>query len=136
MSDVIRFDENPEIFQNIVLFYRADNGKFHIGSTNYYNGRGVADDWLSVLYEEPLPEENGIIMGWNWLDDNSALINLVPTDKAATGIEDFLYAHGLERDWKSIDYVVIRSYPDIEKYFETNTLDKGSAIGFGIRKTA
>ena len=134
MSEVIRFDQNPEIFQNIVTFYRDEKGKLHIGSTYYYNGRGRGDDWMSVLYEEPVPEENGVLMGWNWLDENSATINLVPTDSAATGVEDFLYSHGLERDWKSIDFVVVSGYPMMEEYLNTHPLDKGCAIAFGILK--
>ena len=134
MSTVVRFEEKLDVFQNIVVLYRDESGKLFIGNTCFYNGRGHAEDWMTFMYEESLPEENGILLGWNWLDDNSPHVTLVPETAAETGVEDFLYAHGLERDWKTIDYIVIKNYQEIEDYCAKNKIEPGCAIAFGIRK--
>ena len=134
MSTVVRFEEKLDVFQNIVVLYRDESGKLFIGNTYYYNGRGTGADWMSVMYAEALPESKGILLGWNWLDDNSPKVTLVPENTAETGVEDFLYAHGLEHDWRSIDYINVNNYQDIETYCKENKLAKGHAIAFGIKK--
>ena len=134
MAQLIKYIESPSVFHNIALFYKDEFQKTHIGCTYFYNGRGVADDWLSVLYEEPLPDDiESTILAWNWLDDNSAKIYLVPTDTPETGIEDFLYGNGLDRDWKSIPYVSVQSYPEIEEYLQEYPLETCTAIAFGMK---
>ena len=134
MAELVQFIESPSIFHNIAIFYKDEYQKTHIGCTYFYNGRGVGDDWMSVMYEEPLPDDiDSVILGWNWLDDNSAMVYLVPTDSAETGIEDFLYAHGLEKDWKSIGYVAVKSYPEIEEYIDEHPLETCTAIAFGMK---
>ena len=134
MAEMIKYIESPSVFHNIALFYKDEFQKTHIGCTYFYNGRGVADDWLSVLYEEPLPDDiESTILAWNWLDDHSAKIYLVPTDTPETGIEDFLYGNGLERDWKSISYVSVKSYPEIEEYLQEYPLETCTAIAFGMK---
>ena len=134
MTTVMKFEENLSVFQNIVVLTRSEDGKLFIGNTYFYNGRGTADDWMSVMYPDALPEDRGIIMGWNYLDENSPAVTLVPEANAETGVEDFLYAHGMERDWRTVDYHVIKSYPEIEQYFAKNRLEAGKTIAFGIRK--
>ena len=134
MTEVMKFNEQLDVFQDIVVLYRNVNGELYIGNTYFYNGRGTGPDWMSVMYAEPLPEKNGILLGWNWLDDNSPRVTLVPEEHAETGVEDFLYAHGLEHDWRSIDYMVIRNYQDIEAWFRENELGLGRAVAFGIKK--
>ena len=134
MSETIRFDQGLEMFQDIVTLYRDTEGKLFIGNTYFYDRKGNDADWMSVMYSDALPEDMDIMLGWNWLDENSPNIILVPEATPETGVEDFLYAHGHERDWKSIDYNVIRSYPEIEAWFKKNELAKGDAVSFGIRK--
>ena len=51
-----------------------------------------------------------------------------------TGVEDFLFAHGHERDWKSVTYNVINSYADIEKFLSKNPVEKDGVVGLGIKK--
>ena len=134
MAELVQFMESPSIFHSIALFYKDEYQKVHIGFTYFYDGRGVADDWLSILYKDPLPDKaESVIMGWNWLDDNSAQIYLIPTDKPETGIEDFLYGNGLEKDWKSISYVAVKSYPEIEEYLQEHPLETCTAIAFGMK---
>ncbi|MBR4454949.1 MAG: hypothetical protein IKS32_01850 [Solobacterium sp.] len=134
MSTVMKFDETIDVFQNIVILYRGMNRQLYIGSVFYYNGRGRGDDWMGVFYEDPLPEENGLIMGWNWLDDNSPRVVLVPVPDATVGVEDFLCVHNLEKNWKSIDYHVVKSFAEMEDYVKKNPIPEGQAVAFGIRK--
>lgn len=131
MPEIIQFSDRLEMFQNIVLLYCDANGKRFIGNTSYYNGRGNMD-YLSILCKDPLPEDMDIMMGWNWLDDNSPNIILVPEETMETGVEDFLFAHGMEKDWRSIPYYRIHDYTDIEPFMAENPIEKGTAVAFGI----
>ena len=134
MNTIMKFEDTLDVFQNIVTLYRNEEGKLFIGSTFYYNGRGNADDWMSVLYKDAMPEEEGLLMGWNKLDDCSPNIFLVPEADAGTGVEDFLYAHGLERNWKSVEYHVVNSFMDMDAWCGKNRIEKGTAVAFGIRR--
>lgn len=132
MSESIRFEDSLDVFQNIVMLYCDTDGKMFIGNTWFYNKAG--DDYMSVMYHLPLPADMSVMEGWNWLDDNDPRVTLVPEKAMETGIEDFLFAHGQQRDWKSVTYKVIHSYADIEKYLKKNPLQKNSSIGLGILK--
>ena len=70
--------------------------------------------------------------GWNWLDDNSPNIILVPEETMETGIEDFLFAHGMEKNWRTIDYYKIHDYTDIEPFVVAKPIEKGMVVAFGI----
>lgn len=133
MEEVFKFDNNLSVFQNVIVLYKDEAGKRYIGNVYYYNGRG-GKDYLGVFCKDALPENLGVIMGWNWLDDNSPNIILVPEDTMETGVEDFLFAHGKERKWNSVEYHVIDSFGDIDEYEEKNPLKNGEVIGFGIKK--
>ncbi len=132
MNESIRFDEDLSVFQNIVMLYKNSDDQLFIGNTWYYNKAG--NDYMSVMYHLPIPEKMTAMEGWNWLDDNDPRVTLVPETSMETGIEDFLFAHGHDRDWKSVTYNVINSYADIEKYLKKNPLKKDEVIGLGIKK--
>lgn len=134
MSEIITFSEDLDMFQNIIILYMDENGDRYIGNTSYYNGRGNACDYLSVMYRDKLPADMEVVQGWNWLDDNSARIALIPEESMRVGVEDFLAARGLVKDWKTLDYHVIEDYTGIHQYFSRNPLKPGQIIGFGIRK--
>ena len=132
MVERIRIEDSLSSFQNIVMFYKDDDGKLIIGNTWFYNRPG--HDYMSVMYHTELPKDMSIMDGWNWLDDNDPRVTLVPEVSMETGIEDFLYAHGKEKDWKSVPYYVIDSYTDIEKELEKHSLKPQEVLGLGILK--
>ena len=132
MGERIRIEDSLSSFQNIVMFYKDDDGKLFIGNTWFYNRTG--HDYMSVMYHTELPKDMSIMDGWNWLDDNDPRVTLVPEVSMETGIEDFLYAHGKEKDWKSVPYYVIDSYTDIEKELEKHSLKPQEVLGLGILK--
>lgn len=132
MVERIRIEDSLSSFQNIVMFYKDDNGKLFIGNTWFYDRPG--HDYMSVMYHTELPKDMSIMDGWNWLDDNDPRVTLVPEITMEMGVEDFLFAHGHDRDWKSVTYTVIDSYADIEKYLKKNPLKAGEVTGFGIKK--
>jgi hypothetical protein len=74
-----------------------------------------------------------VMMGWNYLDENSPYIILVPERNIQTGIEDFLYAHGREKDWRTVEYHIIEDYTEIDPYLRKHPLKAGQATAFGIR---
>lgn len=132
MSESISFSESLDVFQNVVMLYKDKDGNLFIGNTWFYNKAG--HDYMSVMYHLPLPEDKGVMEGWNWLDDNDPRVTLVPETSMETGIEDFLFAHVHERDWKSVTYNVINSYADIEKFLSKNPVEKDGVVGLGIKK--
>lgn len=131
MPEIMHCQEHLDMFQNVVILYRDENGKLFIGNTYYYNGRGNMD-YLSVLCKDPLPEERGIMEGWNWLDDNSPNIILVPEETMETGIADFLFAHGAGKDVHTVSYYKIQNYMDIEPLVFSRPIEKGEVVAFGI----
>lgn len=132
MSESIRFANSLDVFQNVVMLYKDGDGQLFIGNTWFYNKAG--NDYMSVMYHMPLPEKMSLMDGWNWLDDNDPRVTLVPEKSMEQGIEDFLFAHGKEKDWKSVSYNVIGSYTDIEKFLNKNKLSNGEAVGLGIKR--
>lgn len=132
MVERIRIEDSLSSFQNIVMFYKDGDGKLFIGNTWFYDRPG--HDYMSVMYHTELPQDMSIMDGWNWLDDNDPRVTLVPEITMEMGVEDFLFAHGHDRDWKSVTYTVIDSYADIEKYLKKNPLKAGEVTGFGIKK--
>ena len=127
----IQIFDDLSIFQNVIIFYRDSNGYLFIGNTYFYNGR---DKYMSVMYKECLPPNMGVMAGWNYLDDNSPTVTLVPEQDMQTGVEDFLYAHGKEKNWKTVEYRVIDNYTEIEKNLIENPISNGEVRGFGIKK--
>ncbi len=134
MSETIRFENALDIFQNTVTLYKDDEGKLHIGNTYFYNGRGVSEDYRCVMYRDALPSEMDLMLGWNVLDDTAGSQVIVPENSAADGVEDFCYAHGLEKSWKSLDYHVVDRYSDISSYMKNHSLENGEVTAFGIRR--
>ena len=59
-----------------------------IGNTDFYNVRLDSDRYMSVMYKDPLPSDMGIMAGWDYLDDNSPTVELIPERNMETGIEE------------------------------------------------
>lgn len=132
MSESIRFEASLDVFQNVVMLYKDKEGQMFIGNTWFYNKAG--NDYMSVMYHTPLPKNMSLMDGWNWLDDNDPRVTLVPEKSMETGVEDFLFAHGKDADWKSVSYSVINSYTDIEKFLNKNKLGNDEVVGLGIKR--
>lgn len=128
MNTVIKFKDNLDVFRSIVTIYCNDEGKLFVGNT-FKNG---TDGWMSVFHKEALPEGEGLIDGWNALDDYLPSMRVVSEERAETGVEDFLYANGAGASWKSVDYNVVNSFSEIEDFCKKNPIQKGSAAAFGI----
>ncbi len=133
MREMIRFDNALNIFQDTVTLYRDEEGRLHIGNTYCRGVNGEKDGYMTVMYREALPEDTELLLGWNLLDDGSSQ-ELIAEERAETGIEDFCYAHGLERDWRSLDYYVVDNYREISDFVRKNPLKKGEVAAFGIRR--
>jgi hypothetical protein len=132
MSTVVKFKDNLDEFRNIITLYRDEEGKLFVGNTFSVKGMNHSRDWMSALHREPLPEEEGLILGWNRLDDNLPSMTLIPEETAGMGVEDFLYAHGAGNSWKSVDYNVVRTFADIADWCRRNPLKNGTAAAFAF----
>ena len=100
-------------YQNVVVLYRDENGALFIGNTYDYHGRTPDSRYLSIMYHESLDETLGIMGGWNYLDDNSPTITLVPVPE--------------------IEYHEVSSYPKIETYVRLSPVRRGTAVGFVMK---
>ena len=119
-----------EQYQNVVVLYRDENGALFIGNTYDYHGRTPDSRYLSIMYHESLDETLGIMAAWNYLDDNSPTITLVPVSKMSLGVDDFLTAHNTGLKWDETEYHEVSSYPKIETYVRLSPVRRNSAIGF------
>ncbi len=132
MNTVIKFRDSLDEFRNIVMLYRDENGQLFVGNTFSTSGKNHTRDWMSALHKEPVPEEDGLINGWNQLDDNLASMKLIPEENAETGVEDFLYSHDAGMSWKAVDYNVVHTYAEIADWYRRNPLKNGTAAAFAI----
>ena len=128
MEKVIRFNENLDMFKNLVLLYKNENGDTFLGSS--INNNEKENGNYIVLYKESLPKDKDYIMGWNHLDDSSEKIYLVYNQHSEVAVDDFLAAHGLDKTWKDIDYVVVDSMNDINNRLLSDTLSNNEVRAY------
>ena len=115
MEKTVRFDGNLDMFKNIVLLYKDENGDTYLGSSSH-NVIGDKDHQnFVVLYKDCLPKDQDYISGWNYLDENSNNIYIVYNPYSEVAVDDFLYAHNTDKSWKDIDYTVVNSTSEINK---------------------
>lgn len=128
MNTVIKFRDSLDVFRSIVTIYRNEEGKLFVGNT-FRNG---TDGWMSIFHKEALPENAGLINGWNALDDYLPSMRVVSEEHPETGIDDFLYANGAGTSWRSVDYNVVNSFSEIEEFCKKNPIQNGQTAAFGI----
>ena len=115
MEKTVKFENNLDMFKNIVLLYKDENGNTYLGSSSH-NDIGDKDHKnFVVLYKESLPTDKDYISGWNYLDENSNDIYIVYNQYSEVAVDDFLYAHNTDKSWKDIDYTIVDSTSDINK---------------------
>lgn len=132
MERIMRFDGNLDMFKNIVLLYKNDNGETFIGSST--NKENSINDNHIVLYKDSLPQDRDYLMGWNYLDDNSEKIYFVSEQQSEVSIDDFLAAHRIEKTWKDIDYTVVDSLTEINDILKKNALSDNEVRAYALLK--
>lgn len=125
MEKVIRFAENLDMFKNLVLLYKNRNGDTFLGSSI----NGDKKKYI-VLYKDSLPKDRDCIMGWNYLDDHSGNIYMVNNQYSEVSVDDFLAAHGIDKTWKDIDYVVVDDISEINERLSANTMANGEVRAY------
>lgn len=98
-----RIDFTTEKFDRIVMLYKSE-GEIYLGHSFIYRGRD-GSKYLLFLYKEPLPM-NDVLDGWNYLDENSVKITIVPENTHEMAINDFLFAHGgkvVKQSFETVD---------------------------------
>ena len=134
MERVIRFDENLDMFKNLVLLYKDDKGDTYLGSSNHNEkGKDIHKNYI-VLYKECLPSDMDYVMGWNYLDDHSDKIYLVYNEHSEVAVDDFLAAHSLEMTWRNIDYIIVDSLNDVNDIIANNPLSNNEVRAYGTLK--
>ncbi len=130
----ICFEQDLSGFQNIILLYRDEQENVYIGNTSFYGGKVPERQYLSLLYKDALPKDRDIISGWNYLDDNSPNIYISYSSEMTTAVEDFMYSHGLQRNWRTITYTLIENYVDISKAIKDDPIKVGEVKAYAMRK--
>lgn len=134
METCVKYVDCLNDFQHVMLVYCDDEGKRYVANVNYYNGKTKDSLYLAMMFKEAVPQEMDLLEGWNYLEDNSPYVYLIPEASLEIAVEDFLHAHHIEQDWKSVDYHIIDNYMELDEYFKTHQLEKGELLGFGILK--
>ncbi len=121
-------------YDDIVLISRDADGRYYLGHSFYYGGRD--SNYLLFLYKDELPlkKDGDLLSAWNDLDDNSFRTVIVSETDNQIAVEDFLYSHGHNRDWKSIAYRSVENYSEIDEDFAKEELNPGEVIGYAILK--
>lgn len=115
MEKTVKFENNLDMFKNIVLLYKDENGNTYLGSSSHNDVGDKDHKNFVVLYKESLPKDKDYISGWNYLDENSNDIYIVYNPYSEVAVDDFLYAHNTDKSWKDIDYTIVDSTSDINK---------------------
>ena len=102
MEKTMRFDGNLDMFNNIVLLYKNDNGDTYLGAS----ANMVKDNYI-ILYKNSLPKDTDYLSGWNYLDDHCEKTYLVYNDHSEVAVDDFLAAHNVDKTWKDLEYTVV-----------------------------
>jgi hypothetical protein len=129
MATEIRFGDNLAS-QNIVIVYKDEKGDYYLGHSFYYGGRN--SEYLMFLYKDKLPMDKGLVAGWNYLDDNSVNTVLVGEENNQIAVEDFLYAHGMAKDWKKVTYREVPDFMELDKDFKTQHMNNGEVLGYVV----
>lgn len=132
MEKVISFNKNLDMFKRIVLVYKNEEGKTFIGSSFHDTNSETNFNNYIVLYKDALPSELDCFDGWNFLDDNSDNIYLVPIKHSEVAVDDFLVAHHINKTWKDLDYNVVNNITEINTEVNTNALQNNEVRAYGI----
>lgn len=134
MLETIKSSEQLNEFQNIMLIYKDGEGRRFVGNANFYNGKTDDSQYMAVLYKDEVPKTMSLLDGWNYLEDNSPNVRLAEEPSMQVAIEDFLFAHGLDRDFKTVTYHVIDNYMQLSEYVLNNEIACNEVLAFGILK--
>lgn len=99
--ETVRFNDNLDMFNSIVLLYKNEKGETYLGSSS-----NLEKDNYIVLYKNSLPKDVDYLSGWNYLDDHCEKTYLVYNDHSEVAVDDFLAAHNVNKTWKDLEYRV------------------------------
>lgn len=99
--ETVRFNDNLDMFNSIVLLYKNEKGETYLGSSS-----NLEKDNYIVLYKNSLPKDIDYLSGWNYLDDHCEKTYLVYNDHSEVAVDDFLAAHNVNKTWKDLEYRV------------------------------
>ena len=132
MEKIISFNKNLDMFKRIVLVYKNEKGETFIGSSFHDSDSEKNFNNYIVLYKDALPSELDCFEGWNFLDDNSDNIYLVPIKHSEVAVDDFLVAHHIDKTWKDLDYNVVNNITEINSEVNNNALQNNEVRAYGI----
>ena len=134
MEKVMRFDGNLDMFRNIVLLYKNEEGNTYIGSSSSNNTSDKDHKNHIVLYKDSMPKDKDYIAGWNYLDDNCSKTYIVFNQFMEVAVDDFMAAHNINKTWKDIDYNIVDSLNDVSDSLMSSQLKKNEVRAYGVLK--
>ena len=117
-------------YQDMVLLCKDNQGDIYLGHSFLYHGRDAL--YLLFLYKDKLPldKEDDLIQAWNYLDENSIRIVMVGEQNGEIAVEDFLYSHGMDKDWRSIKFYTVSNYMELDSFFDPGKMKSKDCICF------
>ena len=134
MEKIMRFDGNLDMFRNIVLLYKNEEGNTYIGSSSCNNASDNNYKNHIVLYKDSMPKDKDYIDGWNYLDDHCSKTYIVFNQFMEVTVDDFMAAHNINKTWKDIDYNIVDSINDVSDRLSSSGLENNEVRAYGVLK--
>ncbi len=127
MEKVI-YQKQPEIDYDSLVMVFHQGGKRYFSHSFIYHGRD--GKYLQFFYKDPLPEGD-FLKGWNYLDDHSFRIVMVPEPSQAVAIDDFIAAHNPISQINAIEIIEIGGFDEIDTLLKDPSIASQEIIFFG-----
>ena len=127
--ETVRFNDNLDMFNSIVLLYKNEKGETYLGSSS-----NLEKDNYIVLYKNSLPKDIDYLSGWNYLDDHCEKTYLVYNDHSEVAVDDFLAAHNVNKTWKDLEYRVCDDSMQVNEILSNAQLSNNEVQAYATLK--
>lgn len=124
------YNKQPDMnYDSMVMIIRKEDKRYFSHSFIYHGRDGK---YLQFLYKDPLPEGD-FITGWNYLDDHSYRIVMVPEPSQEVAVEDFIAAYQPTSQINAIEVIEIKGFDEIDDLLHDPNIEKQEVVIFGRR---
>ncbi|MDH6366959.1 MULTISPECIES: hypothetical protein [Breznakia] len=122
------YQKQPNLdYRSLVMVY-FNGSERYLAHSFIHNGR--EGKYLSILYKDPLPEGD-FIAGWNYLDDNSFSMVMVPEVSQELAVEDFYAAWNPDMITKGIEIIEVKGFDEINRLMADPEVNQQEFLFFG-----
>ncbi|OCN04851.1 hypothetical protein A4S06_10120 [Erysipelotrichaceae bacterium MTC7] len=122
------YQKQPDLnYKSLVMVY-FDGENRYIAHSFIHNGR--EGKYLSILYKDPLPTGD-FIAGWNYLDDNSFSMVMIPEKNQEMAVEDFYAAWNPEMLAQGIEIIEVKGFDEVNRLMTDPEINEQEFVFFG-----